>query len=594
MKFRAFHRVLASVILLLSLFPATVDVHAEVHEFGVNSSVDTSDANPGDKVCADASGQCTLRAAMEEAEALYLDEPTDVINIGFSLPYPHTIVLEDDLPLLYANVINENLYRVIIDGDYEYSGFYGTVASTTISGLQLQKFETYAIKNPVHGDDFIIDNIIIFNHGNGIALIGSESELGGGTTTIQSNYIGYDPISEEDRSNSQNGISIISEGSVNTSLIYIGGTKITEGNVISGNSSNGIYIDSASLNLSMAIRGNYIGTDDSGNIEIQNENDGIYVREFLGQLIIGGLGDFGNLISGNNMHGMTIQDATAQTLVQGNTFGTNADESAYLPNRLWDISIYDSTYLTIGGDSTSYGNVLMDGIYGTSIDHPIQHLEIKANWIGISRTGLIRSASYNSKGIELKDVTNQSVISFNKITKFSKGIVISDKDVNSNIAILNNSIYNNTILGIDLNDNGVTPNDDRDADIGPNGLQNFPIISNVEVTQYGDAKQVMFDLSLEAVPSTAYRLQVFSSPFCNQSGYGEGKQIFYSANVSTDENGYSEINEVTDWYPTNIIGPCLTATATLMDGTTPVATSEFSPGVMAWEPEKLYLPMIVR
>jgi hypothetical protein len=31
-----------------------------------------------------------------------------------------------------------------------------------------------------------------------------------------------------------------------------------------------------------------------------------------------------------------------------------------------------------------------------------------------------------------------------------------------------------------------------------------------------------------------------------------------------------------------------------MDGTTPVATSEFSPGVMAWEPEKLYLPMIVK
>ena len=594
MKFRAFHWVLASVIQLLSLFSTTIDVHAEEHNFGVNSSADTSDANLGDAVCADSSGQCTLRAAMEQTAELYLDEPTDTINIGFNLPSPYKIVLEDDLPLLYANVINENLYRVIIDGDYEYSGFYGTVASTTISGLQLQKFETYAIKNPVHGDDFIIDNIIIFNHGNGIALIGSESELGGGTTTIQSNYIGYDPISKEDRSNSQNGISIISEGSVNTSLIYIGGTKITEGNVISGNSSNGIYIDSASLNLSMAIRGNYIGTDDSGNIEIQNENDGIYVREFLGQLIIGGLGDFGNLISGNNMHGMTIQDATAQTLVQGNTFGTNADESAYLPNRLWDISIYDSTYLTIGGDSTSYGNVLMDGIYGTSIDHPIQHLEIKANWIGISRTGLIRSASYNSKGIELKDVTNQSVISFNKITKFSKGIVISDKDVNSNIAILNNSIYNNTILGIDLNDNGVTPNDDRDADIGPNGLQNFPIISNVEVTQYGDAKQVMFDLSLEAVPSTAYRLQVFSSPFCNQSGYGEGKQIIYSANVSTDENGYSEINEVTDWYPTNIIGPCLTATATLMDGTTPVATSEFSPGVMAWQPEKLYLPMIVK
>lgn len=196
MKFRAFHWVLASVIQLLSHFSTTIDVHAEEHNFGVNSSADTSDANLGDAVCADSSGQCTLRAAMEQTAELYLDEPTDTINIGFNLPSPYKIVLEDDLPPLYANVINENLYRVIIDGDYEYSGFYGTVASTTISGLQLQKFQTYAIKNPVHGEDYIIDNIIIFNHGNGIALIGSESELGGGTTTIQRNYIGYDPISE--------------------------------------------------------------------------------------------------------------------------------------------------------------------------------------------------------------------------------------------------------------------------------------------------------------------------------------------------------------------------------------------------------------
>ncbi len=590
MNRRAFHRILASLILLLSAFSTTMNVQAAIYNFTVNSSADTSDANLGDAVCADSSGKCTLRAAMEEAEVLY---PAHTVNIGFDLPYPHTIVLQDTLPALYANVVNGNIYRVIIDGDNLHYGFWGSSASTTISGLQLQKFDSFAIYNATEGTDSITDNIIILNHGSGLVLTGSETNSG--TTNVQRNYIGYDPISQSDKSNSQNGISIVSTGVVSPGTIYIGGTKLTEGNIISGNSWNGIFISSSSLHLSIVIRGNYIGTDDFGNNEFQNDGDGIQVNQSLGQLIIGGLEDVGNLISGNYMHGMTLQDATTSTLVQGNTFGTNAGESAYLPNRLGDIVIYDSTYLTIGGSSTSYGNVLMDGIYGTSINHPISRLEIKANWIGTSRTGLSRINPYASIGIELKDVTNQSVISSNKITNFTKGIVISNKDTSSNIAILNNSIYGNYLLGIDLNKDGVTPNDPvPDADLGPNGLQNFPVISDVEVTSYGDAKQVMFDLTIGAAPNTTYRLQVFSSPFCGKSGYGEGKKIFFSHDITTDSNGLYEFNELNDWYPVNIIGPCLTATATLMEGANAVATSEFSLGVMAWEPFKLFLPMMLK
>lgn len=601
MTIKAFYRFLLCVIFLLSLFTEVEPVKAEVKNFTVNSSADTEDNHWGDDKCEDSTGQCTLRAAMQEAGLYYTAHPTDTINIGFNLPYPHKIVLEDDLPLLFANVINGNLYRVIIDGDYDYYGFTGTAANTTISGLQLQKFKSFAIFNRVEGTDLITNNIIIKTDGSGIVLGGSSE--GGGTTTIQSNFIGYDPNEEEARANSQYGIAIVSEESDGSGKIYIGGTKITEGNTISGNDGSGILIDSSSLLLSTAIQGNYIGTDDFGSRAVPNDGEGIRVDQFGGQLIIGGTEEVGNLISGNFMHGMTIQDATTYTLVQGNTFGTNVDENVYLPNRLGDISINDSTYLTIGGTSEDYGNVLMDGIYGTSSDHPISRLEIRGNWIGLSRSGLLRSDPYASIGIELKDVTNQSVISYNKITKFSIGIVIGEDD--SDIAILNNSIYNNSIMGIDLNNDGATLNDNQDVDTGPNGLQNFPIISNVEIiTSIGEAKQIMFDLSLGAAPSTAYRLQVFSSPFCSTSGYGEGKQIFYSTNVTTDTNGYYEINEITDWYGLNIIGPCLTATATLMDFKTPVATSEFSPGVLAWEPDpepepvpelgRLYLPMILK
>src|SRR5580692_7616384 len=39
------------------------------HTFTVNTTNDTHDATPGDGICADSSGQCSLRAAIEEANA---------------------------------------------------------------------------------------------------------------------------------------------------------------------------------------------------------------------------------------------------------------------------------------------------------------------------------------------------------------------------------------------------------------------------------------------------------------------------------------------------------------------------------------------
>jgi len=56
--------------------------------YTVNSTADTDDANPGDHTCADASGQCTLRAAMQEADTTVA---RDVIV--FALSYPAVIDL---------------------------------------------------------------------------------------------------------------------------------------------------------------------------------------------------------------------------------------------------------------------------------------------------------------------------------------------------------------------------------------------------------------------------------------------------------------------------------------------------------------------
>src|SRR5262245_10709577 len=65
------------------------------------------------------------------------------------------------------------------------------------------------------------------------------------------------------------------------------------------------------------------------------------------------------------------------------------------------------------------------------------------------------------------------------ITGSEKGVVVRNGAVGNTIT--GNSIHDNTGLGIDLGDDGVTPNDPSDADSGANNLQNFPIIGTAVV-----------------------------------------------------------------------------------------------------------------
>lgn len=56
--------------LMLSTLPASAQAHAGSYTFKVNTTADTHDAHPGDGTCADAQAKCSLRAAIEEADAL--------------------------------------------------------------------------------------------------------------------------------------------------------------------------------------------------------------------------------------------------------------------------------------------------------------------------------------------------------------------------------------------------------------------------------------------------------------------------------------------------------------------------------------------
>src|SRR5260370_4513728 len=108
----------------------------------VNSAADVHDANPGDGVCETASGNgiCTLRAAIEEANAL---AGADTITFSSSLSSPTTFLLSlGKLPITTdLTITGKGESNTVIDASGDITpdrGFLiqgGTAISVTISGV---------------------------------------------------------------------------------------------------------------------------------------------------------------------------------------------------------------------------------------------------------------------------------------------------------------------------------------------------------------------------------------------------------------------------------------------------------------------------
>src|SRR6185503_11921522 len=98
---------------------------------------------------------------------------------------------------------------------------------------------------------------------------------------------------------------------------------------------------------------------------------------------------------------------------------------------------------------------------------------------------------------------------------FNNGLGIALTGAANGVTIRVNSIHSNAGLGIDLGGDGVTMNDPLDADTGPNGLQNFPVITSV-------AAQLITG-TFNGAPNTAFTLDLYSSPAADASGFGEGE-----------------------------------------------------------------------
>jgi hypothetical protein len=143
------------------------------------------------------------------------------------------------------------------------------------------------------------------------------------------------------------------------------------------------------------------------------------------------------------------------------------------------------------------------------------------------------------------------------------GVVIESGTGN---AILFNTFAGNTGSAIDLGGDGLTANDPDDADAGPNGLQNFPELENVQVSD----NNLTIEGTLRSTPNSLFTLQFFANDTCSATGGREAMVFLASGEVATDANGEGSFSIATG--DTSAASRFITATATDANGN----TSEFS------------------
>lgn len=445
-------------------------------------------------------------------------------------------------------------------------------------------------------------NVISGNQFDGIGVSGNSPG-----TVIDNNYIGTDVTGNIALPN-EFGIELSSPN------VTIG---TTTGNVISGNTIDGIFVAAGSggspANF-LTIANNIIGLDAAGVSIVGNGNgiggNGIDLCCTTTSATIAG-----NVISGNDGSGINLHDAASNVTIRGNIIGLRKDGSAIRGNGAAGIFITGGSNLTIGGTTAAERNIISGNSGGILTQSGTTSITISGNYIGTDVTGLISLGNLQDgvdifsspgpntvtanvisgngqNGIRF-DTTSATTLTNNLIGRnaansafLGNGKYGVDFEGGSNNTLTGNTIAANTLaglhasvfsdgnifadnsyfsnggLGIDLDPSGVNPNDAQDGDTGANSRQNFPVISY--------ATQVQIGGTINSNPNTTLTIDLYSNATADASGFGEGEtHLLGNASVTTDGNGDASFIV---FYGSPIpLGRVITGTAT-----GPHGTSEFS------------------
>ena len=405
---------------------------------------------------------------------------------------------------------------LMLSAKHAYADLTFTVNSTGDAGsggcnrTECTLREAIALANRVEGADTINFNI---PGGEGVKTISSTSDL---PITEAVTIDGYTQpgASPNTKANGNDAKVLIELDGTNAGSGADGLRIEADGVTVRGlivNDFSGVGIDMrGSANK---VEGSFIGTNATGTTKAGNDV-GVFVANGQDNIVGGASPAARNVISGNDRDGVRLQGTaplfSIANKVQNNYLGTDKNGTASLGNGGAGVSVVQTPFNVIGGG------------------------EAEAN-----------------------------VIAFNA----QEGVAIraTDNGGSTNNNIQSNSIFSNGLLGIDLNGDGPTANDELDPDAGENGLQNFPVLESA-ITSSGTTT---IKGNLNSTPNKRFLAQFFS----NSAGEDEGKSFLGETVVQTDEGGDASFT----FTPSQAVsaGQAVTATATDRD----LNTSEFSEAV---------------
>ena len=377
-------------------FALLVCASAAAATFTVNSSADTVDAVPGNGACADAGANCTLRAAVMEANALAGAD---------------TIAFTTAMTIRSGNLVVST--PVTIDGRTA-AGYAGTPVVRLLTNPELiSAFDMLLFQPGSEGS--VVDSLIIASSYSAEvrtqsavtirrcylgAVTGAVDEVGAstgvfvesGTATIENSVIGGNGTGiRVDSAASIDGciIGLRPDGTTpapNTGVGIRAGRTVSIGesarNVISANGSHGITFGTPNVAGAARIVGNYIGTDATGLLARGNGEHGVVAYSDGGEIR-------GNVISGNAQHGV-YGDANARSVtIRGNIIGLGANGNTVIANGGNGVHLQAGTCV-VGGTAAADRNVI-SGNGGAGVYAGISGVAttILGNYIGTDATGML-------------------------------------------------------------------------------------------------------------------------------------------------------------------------------------------------------------
>jgi len=348
-----------------------------------------------------------------------------------------------------GNLISGNLANGVLINDASTNNvlcgnFIGTDAAGTSSlgngqdGVAIDNANNNSLIGcTFYQNPFVFYNVIAGNQGNGLRINDANN------VTVQANFLGIGADNKTMIPNRENGL-LVEGASQNTQV----GGVIPLGNVISGNTLNGIWV--AGTVSSFISFNTFGGIAAFQTFPSPNGLDGILITSTGGNNTVRTC-----IISGNNGNGIEISGKASGVQITDTSVGTNTEISAAIPNQGTGILIGGQAHdNVIGGFQPSvepmvfvsgnkkYGIAVVDRAYDNTIFHSTIGLGAGSSGaIPNEYGGILLDIGSSGTTIGGKAAPLLNVIQSNK----AAGLYIYYSKKNT---VLNNSIEDNSVVGV--------------------------------------------------------------------------------------------------------------------------------------------------